>query len=142
MQLRNNETRSVQFFYRDADGAVQFVHIPAKTTVELDDKIFTQLLKSKTQVSIMELRETTIEGDTKVTMVDSKKDAVIKEYYDTGKTKTVSLVQYSIDNGDLTIVERVKVPQAAIDQFLTENGVAVKDMPEEKKLELYDKLKA
>ena len=142
MQLRNNETRNVQFFYRDEDGAVQFVHIPAKATVELDDKIFNQLLKSKTQVSIMELRETTIEGDTRVTMVDSKKDAVIKEYYDTGKTKTVSLVQYSIDNGDLTIVERVKVPQAAIDQFLTENGVAVKDMPEEKKLELYNKLKA
>lgn len=138
MQLKNNESRNRQFFYRDKDGAVQFVHIPGKATVELDDDIFKQLCASKTTVQIMKEVVAPIESESEVKM--EKKDVLIKEYYETGKTKVINLMKQSIEDGELTVVERQKVTEAEINQLLTDKGISVKDMSQELKLELFNKL--
>ena len=145
MQIKNNETRNLQFFFYKKDKAgkavLDFVHIPGGATVELDDSVYKALTSSVTEVEVMReevvpLDDSNIGADVKT----GKEALVIKEYYSTGKTRKVNLVKEAIKSGSLTIVERVKVGMQDIDAILVKNGVDVKDMPEDVKLALYDKL--
>ncbi|AGV99259.1 hypothetical protein PM1_043 [Pectobacterium phage PM1] len=144
MQLRNNQSRNVQLhFWKENEDTKQkqleYVHIPGGATVEIDDEIFKQLTSSKSESR--ELREEIlrVEG-ADVTHLDSKEKVGIKEFFETGKVKTVNILKEEIKAGLFTVVSRAKVSGEQINQLLIDNGVNIKDMPDEKKLELYNKL--
>ncbi|APD19716.1 hypothetical protein PP101_59 [Pectobacterium phage PP101] len=144
MQLRNNQSRNVQlYFWKDnketKQKQLEYVHIPGGATVEIEDDIFKQLTESKSESR--ELREEilNVEG-AEVMHLDSKLKVGIKEYFETGKVKTVNILSEEIKAGLFTVVSRAKVSGEQINQLLIDNGVNIKDMPDEKKLELYDKL--
>lgn len=145
MQLKNNETRNLQFFFykKDKSGkpVLDFVHIPGGATVEIDDEVYKAITSSVTEVEVMREEEVKLDDSNIGADVKSGKEALmIKEYYTTGKTRKVNLVKEAIKAGSLSIVERVKVGMPDIDKVLVANGVNIKDMPEEAKLALYDKL--
>lgn len=143
MQIKNNQTRNAQFFYyRQKAGSkaqeLALVHIPGGATVELDDAIFKTLCASQTEVNVMKEVVSEIESEVPVTM--DKKAVQVKEYYETGETKTVNLLLESIKVGEFTIVERPKATMADIDAVLVASGLDPKGMAEDAKLALYDKL--
>lgn len=144
MQLRNNQSRNVQlYFWKDnketKQKQLEYVHIPGGATVEIEDDIFKQLTESKSESR--ELREEILDVEgAEVTHLDSKLKVGIKEYFETGKVKTVNILSEEIKAGLFTVVSRAKVSGEQINQLLIDNGVNIKDMPDEKKLELYDKL--
>lgn len=144
MQLRNNQSRNVQlYFWKDnketKQKQLEYVHIPGGATVEIEDAIFKQLTESKSESR--ELREEILDVEgAEVTHLDSKLKVGIKEYFETGKVKTVNILSEEIKAGLFTVVSRAKVSGEQINQLLIDNGVNIKDMPDEKKLELYDKL--
>lgn len=145
MQIKNNETRNLQFFFYKKDKAGQavldFVHIPGGATVELDDSVYKALTSSVTEVEVMReevvpLDDSNIGADVKT----GKEALVIKEYYNTGETRKVNLVLEAIKKGTLSIVERVKVGMPEVEKVLAANGIATKDLSDDAKLALYDKL--
>lgn len=141
MQLKNNLIGNVQLHFSKGTGKsyeVEYVHIPGGATVELEDEIFEQLCKPLTKVAVMERVVEPIESEVPVQM--DKKPVLLTEYYDTGETRLVNLFREQIKRGDFTVVERVKVGMDTIDKFLAGQGVSIADMPEERKLELYNKL--
>lgn len=144
MQLRNNQSRNVQlYFWKDnketKQKQLEYVHIPGGATVEIEDDIFKQLTESKSESR--ELREEILDVEgAEVTHLDSKLKVGIKEYFENGKVKTVNILSEEIKAGLFTVVSRAKVSGEQINQLLIDNGVNIKDMPDEKKLELYDKL--
>lgn len=145
MQIKNNESRNLQFFFykkgKSGKSELDFIHVPGGATVEIDDEVYKSLTESMTEVE--ELREEVVQLDDEnigASVKTGKEALVIKEYYSTGKTRKVNLVKEAIKAGSLTIVERVKVGMPDIDAILTKNGVDVKGMPEDVKLALYDKL--
>lgn len=139
MQLKNNEARHHQFFFHNAETkALDFVHIPAGATVELDDVIFEQVCKPLTVVEKQELVIQKVEAETPILM--EKKDVVIKEYYSTGVTRKVNLVKELIKSGALTVVSRVEVSDEVKAKFLNAQGIGVKDLSPEQINDLYNKL--
>lgn len=145
MQLKNNRPCNVQFFFYKKEGkesVLDVVHIPGGATVELDDDIWSSIRKSKTEIEVMEERIVTLDKENigaNVELGDEK--YTIKEYYATGERKTVSLVDEMVKKGELLIVERAKVTMEVIDKVLAGNGIpGVKDLAEDAKLALYDKL--
>lgn len=148
MQLKNNQTRNAQFYFwkesKDKKKAptLEYVHIPGGATVEIDDDIFRALCASRTEVRVMKEVETKLdESNIGADIKTGKESLTIKEYYETGETRTVNLLKEAIKDGDFTIIERTKVGMDVVDKVLSDNGVpGVKDMPEDAKLALYDKL--
>lgn len=144
MQLKNNQTRNQQFYFHKVSGKkseLAVIHIPAGATVEMDDSVFKALLESRTEVQVM--REDTVvlnKDNIGADIENDQKPLTIREFYETGETKVVNLVQELIKEGKLLVVERVKVGMADVDKVLEANGISVKDMPEDAKLALYDKL--
>lgn len=144
MQIRNAQSRHVQFFfYKDVDGTPtqDFVHIPGGATVELDDKLFETICAAKTVVD--EMREVNVvldEANIAANVKMGKEILTVKEYVPTGKRVTVSLVREMIKRGDLEIVERPAIAMADVDAFLNAQGISVKEMDDEQKMALYDKL--
>lgn len=143
MQIKNNQSRNAQFFYyRQKTGTkvqeLALIHIPGGATVELDDSIFKALCSSRTEVNVMREVVSEIESEVPVTM--DKKPVLVKEYYETGETKTVNLLQESIKAGDFTIVERPKATMSDIDAVIVTHGLDPKGMAEDAKLALYEKL--
>ncbi|AEJ81445.1 gp69 [Erwinia phage vB_EamM-Y2] len=141
MQLKNNRKGSVQLMYpvtKNGKPDVDFVHIPAGATVELDDAIFEALCKPLTTVSVMEMKEVEIEGEVPVQM--DKKNVLIKEFYETGKTKVVNLFKEQIKAGDFTIVSRAAVTKEAMLKVISQAGVDTSKMTDEQIVTLYDKL--
>lgn len=139
MQLKNNEARHYQFFYHNAEKkALDFVHIPAGATVELDDEIFEQICKPMTVVEKHDLVIQKVEAETPILM--DKKDVVVKEYYPTGLTKKVNLVKEMIRTGVLTVVSRVEVSVEEKAKFLNSQGIGVKELEAEQIDALYNKL--
>lgn len=146
MQLKNNEKRNRQFFYYEKiegnkELTLSYIHIPGNATVEIDDKIFEAICKTKTTVSEIEevvvpLDEETIGADVKL----SKNHLTIKEYYDTGRKKEINMVRSLISSGKMTIVERPDFSMDVVNKTLNENGISIKDMSDEQKLALYNKL--
>lgn len=145
MQIKNNETRNLQFFFYKKDktgkAVLDFVHIPGGATVDLDDSVYKALTSSVTEVEVMReevvpLDDSNIGADVKT----GKESLVIKEYYNTGETRKVNLVLEAVRKGSLTIVERVKVGMPEVEKVLAANGIATKDMSDDAKLALYDKL--
>ena len=146
MQLKNTKSGNIQlFFYKTQKGVkepiLDFVHIPGGATVEIEDSVFEACRKSKTRVQGIKLVETQLVEDTIGAQVQTdKKPLVIKEYYETGETREVSLVDEMVKDGTLVILQRVAVSQEQIDKFLNGQGISIKDMSAEQKLALYDKL--
>ena len=145
MQLKNNAKCNQQFFFHKKVGKttqLELVHIPGGATVELDDDIFEAICQSTTSVEELELREIPLDTEQTGAEIKSGKEVLtIKEYFPTGKRKTVSLVKELIKQGQLVVVERPKdVSMTEVDAFLNKQGISVKDMPEDAKLALYDKL--
>lgn len=151
MQLKNNLTRNAQFYFwkesKDKDGkkkpaTLEYVHIPGGATVELEDSIFNALTASLTDVKVLKEVETLLDDSNIGADIKSGKEVLtIKEYFETGETRTVNLLKEAIKNGEFTIVERVKVGMPAVDELLAKHGIpGIKDMPEDAKLALYDKL--
>ena len=146
MQLKNNESRNHQFFYhKKVEGSkastVDYIHIPGGATVEIEDDVFAALCKSQTVVSVIEERMVPLDKDNVGTQMKTDGEILmIKEYYDTGRTKEVNLVKELIKEGKLAVTERPHVKMEAINAFLNAQGISVKDMPEDAKLALYDKL--
>lgn len=138
MQLKNNKTGNVQFHYTTDKGEVEYIHIPAGATVEIDDKVFAQLCKPLSPATEMELVVTGIEGDVPVQM--DKKDVAIKEYFPTGKIKQVNLIKLQIEAGDLVVVERPAVSKEEVAKVLTANGIDFSKMDADQIMALYDKL--
>jgi len=139
MQLKNTEKRHLQFFYHnESKKAVDFVHIPAGATVELNDEIFNQICKPLTTVEKQELVIQKIEAETPILM--EKKDVYSKEYYATGERRKVNLVKEMIKSGALVIVERVAVTDEVKAKLLNSKGIATKDMTPEQLNELYEQL--
>lgn len=142
MLLKNKQTRNVQmyFYKKDNNGVskLDFVHIPAGATVELDDKIYKALLESKTEVKVLKEVVQVVDGDVAVKM--GKEDVTIKEYYETGETKVVNLFEEDIKAGLFEVLSRPKVSMQEVEALLTSNGIALKDLNEDAKLALYDKL--
>ena len=131
MQLKNNESRNRQFyFYKKTAGSktqsLEVLHIPGG---------------GKTTVRVMEERMVPLDKDNiGAQMKTDGEILMIKEYYDTGRTKEVNLVKELIKEGKLAVTERPHVKMETIDAFLNAQGISVKDMPEDAKLALYDKL--
>jgi hypothetical protein len=146
MQLKNNESRNRQFyFYKKTAGSktpsLEVLHIPGGATVEIEDEIFEAICSGKTTVSVMEERMVPLDKDNiGAQMKTDGEILMIKEYYDTGRTKEVNLVKELIKEGKLAVTERPHVKMETIDAFLNAQGISVKDMPEDAKLALYDKL--
>lgn len=144
MQLKNNKPCNVQFFFLKKEGkelVTDFVHVPGNATVEIDDDVFAAICKSKTQVEVMEERIVTLDKDTVGAKIELGDVAyTMKEYYPTGKRKSVSLVQHLVSIGDLTIVSRPNVSLEEMKRVLNEHSVSVKDMAEDAVIALYDKL--
>lgn len=144
MQLKNNQTRNQQFYFHKKSGSkteLSVIHIPAGATVEMDDAVFKAICSGKTEVQV--LREEMVEltqDNIGAVIENDKKPLTMREFYETGETKTVNLVQELIKEGKLIVVERVKVGMAEIDKKLVESGIPIKDMSEDAKLALYDKL--
>lgn len=141
MQLKNNGTCNVQLHYsveKNGKLEVEYVHIPGGATVELDDKLFAKLCASKTTIEEMELVEGPIEGDVPVKM--GKEDVIIKEFYSTGKTREVNLLQERIKRGEMTVVSRPAVSMETINKTLAANHIDPSKLDEEAKLALYEKL--
>lgn len=146
MQLKNNENRNHQFFfYKKVEGrkepVLDYVHVPGGATVELEDEVFEAICKTKTTVSVIEEITVPLDEATVGANLKNGKDVLtMKEYNDTGKKKTVSLVRKLISSGKLTVVERPAVPMDVINKVLNDNGISIKDMSDEQKQALYDKL--
>lgn len=145
MQLKNNQPCNMQFYFwkKDSNGkpVLDFVHLPGGATIELDDNIYKAITSSLTEVAVMEERVQVLdEANVGAEIKTGKEVLTIKEYYHTGETKKVNLVKEALKKGELSIVERVKIGMADIDKFLIANKVDIKDMPDEVKLALYDKL--
>lgn len=148
MQLKNNQTRNAQFYFwkesKDKTKAptLEYVHIPGGATVEIDDDIFRALCASRTEVRVMKEVETKLdESNIGADIKTGKESLTIKEYYETGETRTVNLLKEAIKDGDFTIVERAKVGMEVVNEVLAKHGIpGIKDMPEDAKLALYDKL--
>lgn len=138
MQLKNNEARHNQFYFRTEKNEVDVVHIPAGATVEIDDAIFAKLLVPKTTVEKHEMILQKVEAETPIQM--DREDVYSKEYYPTGVTRSINLVQEAIKTGRLTIVERPAVSDEAKIKLLNANGISAKDLAPEKIDELYNKL--
>lgn len=141
MQLKNNRKGSVQLMYpitKNGKADVDFVHIPAGATVELDDKIFEALCKPLTTINEMEMREEEIESEVPVQM--DKKNVRIKEFYETGKTKVVNLFKEQIKAGDFTVVSRAAVTKEAMLKVISQAGIDASKMTDEQVVALYDKL--
>ena len=145
MQLKNNQTRNAQFFFwktgKDKKQTLEYVHIPGGATVEIDDAIFKAITSSRTEVRVMKEVETKLD-DTNIgaDIKTGKETLVIKEYYETGETREVNLLLEAIKDGEFTVIERVKVTMAQVEEVLKANGVDFKAMDEDTKLALYDKL--
>ena len=147
MQLKNNQTRNAQFYFwkesKDKTKAptLEYVHIPGGATVEIDDDIFRALCASRTEVRVMKEVETKLdESNIGADIKTGKESLIIKEYYETGETRTVNLLKEAIKDGDFTIIERVKVGMPSFDKLLVDNGIDIVKMSEDAKLALYDKL--
>lgn len=144
MQLKNNKSGNVQFFFLKKEGkevVTDFVHLPGNATVEIDDDIYAAMCKSKTEVEVLEERVVVLDKESVGANVELGDVAyTIKEYYPTGKRKTVSLVQHMISKGDLTVVERPGVSLDEMKKVINEHGVSVKDMADDAVMALYDKL--
>lgn len=146
MQLKNTESRNRQFyFYKKTAGAKQpsleLLHIPGGATVEVDDDIFAAICKGTTTVRVMEERMVPLDKDNIGTQMKTDGEILmIKEYYDTGRTKEVSLVKELIKEGKLVIAERPRISMEEIDKALVASGVPIKDMTDDAKLALFDKL--
>lgn len=141
MQLKNNRLGNVQLMYpvkKNGKDDVDFVHIPAGATVELDDKIFALLCKPLTTISVQRKSVEEIQSEAPVTM--DKKPLSITEFYDTGETKVVNLFKEQIKAGDFTVVERAGVSKEDMVKVLTQNGVDVAKLSDEQIVALYDKL--
>lgn len=147
MQLKNNESRNRQFyFYKKSKDSktppsLELLHVPGGATVEIDDDIFAAICAGKTTVSIMEERMVPLNKDNiGAQMKTDGEILMVKEYYDTGRAKEVSLVNELIKEGKLTVVSRPQITMEVIDKALVASGVPIKDMTEDAKLALYDKL--
>lgn len=146
MQLKNTESRNQQFyFYKKLEGnkhpSLELLHIPGGATVEIEDEVFEAICKSKTTVSVMEERKVPLNKDNIGAQLKTDGEVLmITEVYDTGRRKSVSLVKELIKDGKLVVVSRAKVTLEVIDAFLATQGVVTKDMPEDARIALYDKL--
>lgn len=146
MQLKNNQSRNAQFYFwkegKNKKTTLEYVHIPGGATVEIDDDVFKALCASRTEVRVMKEVETKLDESNIGADIKSGKEALtIKEYYETGETRTVNLLKEAIKDGDFTVIERVKVGMNVVDEVLAKHGIpGIKDMPEDAKLALYDKL--
>ncbi|HEI0612405.1 TPA: hypothetical protein SIF59_004288 [Escherichia coli] len=141
MQLKNNTPANVQLYFtvkKNGRDEVDFIHIPGKATVEIDDKIFKQLTTSKTEVRVKREEVQEIETENPVTM--DKRKLTVKEYYDTGETKVVNLMLERIKAGEFTVVERVAISEKEMDAVLVANNIKIEGMTPEQKVALYDKL--
>lgn len=145
MQLKNNKSRNVQLFFykKDKSGrvALDFVHIPGNATVEIDDEIFKAVTSSLTSVEVMREEVVELSEDSIGAEVKSGKEALtIREFYQTGEYREVNLVLEGIKAGDFTVVQRVKVGMKEVEATLVANSIDIKDMSDETKLALFDKL--
>lgn len=138
MQLKNNTPGNVQFHYVNSKNDVDYIHIPAGATVELDDKVFADLCKPLSPVRTHELVVAPIDGDVPVLM--DKKDVLIKEFYPTGDVKYVNLLKQRIAKGDFTVVVRPEVSKEQIAETLKKHGIDFSKMDEPQIMALYDKL--
>lgn len=144
MQLKNSGVGNIQLAFNkkvDGNSVVDYVHIPGGATVELDDKIFAQLIATKTPVAEQkevrtEMTEELVGSDVKV----GKETLTIVEYTPTGNNKEVNLVREMIKAGTLIVVERPKADMKVVDALLAKNKVAVDGMSEDDKLAMYNKL--
>lgn len=141
MQLKNNTAGNVQLFYpvvKNKIPDVDYIHIPARATVELADEIFAKLLKPLTTIRVQRESVSEIEGEAEVKM--DKRALKIKDYFETGETRVVNLFKEQINSGDFTIVEHPVISTEAMIAVLNQNGVAAKDMGEDAIKALYAKL--
>ena len=146
MQLKNNQTRNVQFYFwkegKNKKVSLEYVHIPGGATVEIDDDVFKALCASRTEVRVMKEVETKLDESNIGADIKTGKEALtIKEFYETGESRSVNLLKEAIKDGDFTIIERAKVGMEVVNEVLAKHGIpGIKDMPEDAKLALYDKL--
>jgi hypothetical protein len=145
MQLKNNQTRNAQFYFwkegKNKKVTLEYVNIPGGATVEIDDQVFKALTASRTEVRVMKEVETKLDEASIGADVKTGKDTlIVKDYYETGETRSINLLQEAIRLGEFTVVERAKVGMDVIDEALTARGVPIKDMTEDAKLALYDQL--
>ena len=142
MQLKNNTPGNVQLYFpakKNGQEVVDYVHIPHGATVEIEDELFLKLTSSMTEVK--EWKEVVSEIETGANPIQIGKDSVkVKDYFETGVTRKVNLLKERIKAGDFTIVERVAVAPVDIDKFLNAQGISIKEMSDEQKQALYDKL--
>lgn len=146
MQLKNNESRNHQFFYhKKVEGSktstVDFIHIPGGATVEIEDDVFAALCKSQTVVSVIEERMVPLDKDNVGAQMKTDGEILmIKEYYDTGRKKKVSLIKELIKDGKLTVVSRPGVSLDEAKAFLNGKKISVKEMSDDEVMALYDEL--
>lgn len=141
MQLKNNGNGNIQFHYSVTKNGlpdVDYIHIPGGATVEIEDEIFAQLCGSQSTGQEMEEIDSPIENDAAVLM--DKKQVRVVEYIATGRTRPINLVKAMIKEGYLTIVSRPRMSMEDIDKKLEAAGIPTKDMSDEAKLALVDKL--
>lgn len=141
MLLKNNRAGNVQLMYaveKNGKDDVDFVHIPAGATVELDDKIFELLCKPLTTVDVQKRVIEEIQSEAPVTM--DKKPLKVTEFYETGKTKVVNLFREQIKTGDFIVVERAAVTKESMLKVLAQSGVDAAKLSDEQIVALYDKL--
>lgn len=144
MQLKNSGVGNIQLaFNKKVDSAtvVDYVHIPGGATVELEDKIFAQLIATKTPVTEQkevrtEMTEELVGSSVKV----GKENLTIIEYTPTGNNKEVNLVREMIKAGTLIVVERPKADMKVVDALLAKNKVTIDGMSEDDKVAMYNKL--
>lgn len=140
MQVRNNKVGNLQLHYSAGKDKVEYVAIPGEATVIIEDDIYAKLLKTKTTVTVRRRVETEIEsGSENDTLIDKKK-AIEVSFEETGETKSISLIETLFEDGTLTMVERPKVAMEIIEALLAENKVNFKDLSDEDKAALYNKL--
>lgn len=146
MQLKNNESCNRQFyFYKKVEGAKQpsleLLHIPGGATVEIDDDVFAAICKGKTTVRVMKERMVPLDKDNVGAQMKTDGEILmIKEYYDTGRTKEVSLVKELIKDGKLIVVSRPGVSLDEAKAFLNSKKISVKEMSDDEVMALYDEL--
>lgn len=153
MQLKNNQTRNVQLFYttipmevhvidgkevkKPGASKVEYIHIPAGATVEIDDAIFKQLCAPLTRVEVQ--KHSKVEIESEVPILVGGKPAQVHQFESTGEYRHVNLLKESIKAGEFIIVQKpdVKVSEAEVNAFLESKGIPHKDMAPEAKLAFF-----
>ncbi|MBG6242983.1 MAG: hypothetical protein EKE20_14695 [Candidatus Symbiopectobacterium sp. Dall1.0] len=159
MQLKNNLTANLQFNYRKNIGKMvtyhdeagnkitkpekpklAMIHIPGGATVEIDDDVYNELLKGKTEVQ--QYIDVTNEIEDAEIKMDKHKLSITERQF-TGKTKEVNLFNEAIKCGDLSIVEKpvVNISKEQMLKEIHEAGVNMANNAADKEIALvYEKL--